>query len=208
MEGKARRKRLCGGLIACLALGAAIAAAPAGALPLQPYDGHNPFNCELQDAGQGSSVPDPGADPFCVEYDKTTQNITELGLVRFLLQEPARLARAIPKCFYFQRDHWTGWIVQDSEPELYHWDGSYFIDRARGAVGANLQNFRLLGQSFPAPNGMLRAIPPEPRCLARVDTPAEQAAVYANPALDAPRISSAPGLLGYLETWLGGLLGP
>src|SRR5205807_5135908 len=35
-----------------------------------PWDGVNPFRCELQNAGMGTSVPHPEADPFCVEYDK------------------------------------------------------------------------------------------------------------------------------------------
>ena len=26
--------------------------------------------------------------------------------------EPARVAAAVPKCFYHQTDHWTGWVVQ------------------------------------------------------------------------------------------------
>src|SRR5881227_2465503 len=59
-----------------------------------PWDGINPFDCTIQDAGQGTTVPDPGADPYCVRFDKTDQNISELGLVQFLSLEPARVAAA------------------------------------------------------------------------------------------------------------------
>jgi hypothetical protein len=95
---------------------------------------------------------------FCVEYDKTHQNLTELGLIQFLLQEPARITRAADKCFYFQHDHWTGWIEEGGEPELYHWDGSYMIDMARGAVGGHVANFRIGGE--PASPADYFTIPP------------------------------------------------
>ena len=39
-----------------------------------------------------------------------------------------------------------GPIVQDSEPEAWHWDGSYWFDRARGAGGVHVANFRIGGQ--------------------------------------------------------------
>jgi hypothetical protein len=110
-------------LLACLGL-----AAPASASlmqPIQPWDGQNPFNCELQQLGQTVDYPDPDADPLCVEFDKTQQNIApDLGLVDFLSKEPARVAAAVPKCFYFQHDHWTGSIAQGEDPELWNWDGS------------------------------------------------------------------------------------
>ena len=76
-----------------------------------PYDGDNPFRCKTQNTGTGVDYPDPDADPFCVEYDKTQQNVTDFGIVDFLLQEPARVAAAVPKCFYHQTDHWTGSVV-------------------------------------------------------------------------------------------------
>ena len=121
-------------------------AAPAAGQP-QPYDGHIPFACTLQQAGTGTDFPDPNADPFCVEFDKTHQNATELGVVQFLSMEPARVAAASPKCFYFQRDHWTGSVVQGQSPETYHWDGSYFFDKARGLGGVYVENFRIGGQT-------------------------------------------------------------
>ena len=128
---------------------ALLAAANAGAQSpptvVGPYDGQIPFRCELQNVGTGTDFPDPGADPFCVEFDKTNQNVTDFGLVDFTAQEPARVAAAGSKCFYFQRDHWTGSVVQGQQPELWHWDGDYWFDRARGVGGVSVRNFRLGG---------------------------------------------------------------
>src|SRR4051794_19675288 len=138
-----RRGLLC----AALALAGVLAAVPAHASGPAPWDGTNPFVCTLQQLGGGTDFPQPDADPFCVEYDKTHQNVTELGVVQFLSQEPARVAAASPKCFYFQRDHWTGSVVQGQPPETYHWDGSYWFDKARGAGGVFVENFRIGGQS-------------------------------------------------------------
>ncbi len=166
--------------------------------PVGPWDGSNPFNCVNQDVGTGTDFPDPGADPFCVEFDKTAQNVTDFGIVDFLSKEPARVAAATSKCFYFQHDHWTGSIVQGSEPELWHWDGSYFFDRAKGIGGAHLTNFRLGGTPMDAtpyvppayapyfePTGgggaiVLLETDPDPICGALVDTPAEREQVYSS----------------------------
>ena len=109
-------------------------ASTAVAEPIAPYDGSNPFKCKTQNVGTGVDIRDPDADPFCVEFDKRSQNITNFGIVDFLLLEPARVAAATPKCFYHQTDHWTGSIVQGTEPTLWHWDGRYFFDKARGVV--------------------------------------------------------------------------
>src|SRR5581483_7880357 len=77
----------CLGLVVFLA-----AAAPAGAAKVVGWDGSNPFDCVTQNVGFGTNFPDPDADPFCVEFDKRRQNVTELGVVDFLSQEPARVA--------------------------------------------------------------------------------------------------------------------
>jgi hypothetical protein len=129
---------------------AALAGAPhAGAQSqVTPWDGVNPFLCTLQQVGTGTDFPDPDADPFCVEFDKTHQNVTDLGLVDFISKEPARVAAASPKCFYFQSDHWTGSIVQGQAPETYHWDGHYYFNKATGAGGVYVENFRIAGQSY------------------------------------------------------------
>jgi hypothetical protein len=190
------------------------AATNTAAGPYAPWDGTNPFNCQNQDVGTGTDFPDPGADPFCVEFDKTQQNVTDLGIAEFLANEPARTAAAVNKCFYFQSDHWTGSVVQGEQPELWHWDGQYFFDKAIGAGGVNLQNFRILGQPASLPPGVLPPefqpyfdqggggayvaanIPADPSCAAKVDTPEERAQVYANGiAPPAPPAESGPPAL-------------
>jgi hypothetical protein len=174
----------------------ALCAAPAGAQEPAPWDGSNPFNCELQDVGTGTEFPHPQADPFCVEFDKTSQNVTDLGIVDFLLNEPARTAAAAPKCFYFQSDHWTGSVVQGQDPELWHWDGTYFFDKATGSGGVSLHNLRILGQPADASQfvpddfkpylyeggggggKLVTGLPADPTCAARVDTAQEKAQIY------------------------------
>ena len=166
------------------------------ATPIAPYDGSNPFRCKVQNVGTGVDFPDPDADPFCVEFDKTNQNVTQFGIVDFLANEPARVAAAVPKCFYHQTDHWTGSIVQGGQPTLWHWDGSYFFDKARGMGGVNVQNFVVGGVPFdprllagfppeysayfaPGGGGVFVTIgPADPNCVARVDTPDEVKRVY------------------------------
>jgi hypothetical protein len=137
-----------GGLAALIVSFAVGATAASAAEAPTPWDGRNPFNCVLQQAGMGTEVPDPDADPFCIEYDKRHQNVSEGGVVEFLSKEPARVALASPKCFYFQSDHWRGSFVQD-EPstKTYEWDGHYFFDKAKGEGGAWVTNFNLGGQS-------------------------------------------------------------
>lgn len=171
-------------------------AAPAAAAPIAPYDGENPFRCKTQNTGLGVDFPDPGADPFCVKYDKTQQNVTDLGIVDFLLLEPARVAAAVPKCFYHQTDHWTGSVVQGVGPELWNWEGRYFFDKARGMGGVFVANARVGGvpldprtlPGFPpeyepyfGPGGggvYTDTIAAEPTCAEKVDTPEEVKKVY------------------------------
>src|SRR3954454_1211203 len=134
-------------LLAVLALAPA-AAAEAASSPPTGWDGTNPFTCTLQNAGFGTDVPDPGADPYCVEFDKRRQNVTQLGVVDFLSHEPARVAAAVPKCFYFQSDHWRGSVVQDDgSTRTYEWDGHYYFDKAKGEGGVWVTNFSLNGQT-------------------------------------------------------------
>lgn len=182
-------------LVALVLLPAAEAGAQA--TPFAPYDGSNPFNCELQDVGTGTDFPHPEADPFCVRFDKTSQNITDFGIVDFLTNEPARVAGAGDKCFYYQRDHWTGSVVQGQPPELWNWVGGYFFDKAKGVGGVSVRDFRLLGE----PGDMTPYVPAayapyfdadggggvlvteyadsvDPTCAAKVDTPEEAEHVY------------------------------
>ena len=138
------RRVLIGGCTTLLLLCTASAAAQQ---PSGGWDGSNPFRCTLQNVGFGTEFPQPGADPFCVEFDKRQQNVTELGVVEFATKEPARVAAASPKCFYFQTDHWRGSVVQNNPAtETYAYDGSYFFDKARGAGGVAVRNFRVAGQ--------------------------------------------------------------
>lgn len=126
----------------------------AGAAPAQQdvtgYDGSNPFRCVLQQAGQGTDIPDPGADPLCVEYDKTRQDVSDTTIAAFLAGEPQRFAMAGDKCFYFQHDHWRSRVVAGQPAtETYRFDGSYFLDRAAGRGGAYAENFSINGQPAP-----------------------------------------------------------
>src|SRR4051795_6866952 len=106
--------------VGCAALILALAPSAAAVAPPSPWDGRNPFNCTLQNAGMGTAVPHPGADPFCIEFDKRHQNVSQLGVVEFLSHEPARVAAASPKCFYFQSDHWRGAIRECGAPTHTH----------------------------------------------------------------------------------------
>ena len=174
------------------------ASAAAQSPPIAPWDGTNPFNCVEQDVGTGTEFPDPGADPFCVKFDKTNQNVTDFGIADFAAQEPARVAAASTKCFYFQNDEWTGSIQQGEEPETWHWQGRYFFDRAKGVGGVSVTDFRVGGAPFDAtpyvppeyagyfaPNGgggviVTEEPDPDPSCAQKVDTEEERAAVYAS----------------------------
>lgn len=171
-------------------------AAPALAAPIAPYDGENPFRCKTQNTGFGVDYPDPGADPFCVRYEKTQQNVSDFGIVEFLLLEPARVAAAVPKCFYHQTDHWTGSVVQGTGPELWNWEGRYFFDKARGIGGVFIANARVGGvpldprvlpgfppeyQAYFGPGGggvYTDSVAAEPSCTEKVDTPEEAKKVY------------------------------
>lgn len=133
------------GVVAALAM---TIVAPAWGATLKPWDGTNPFVCTIQYAGQGTTFPNPQADPFCVDYDKTHQDISQLGLVTFLTKEPARVAAAVDKCWYYQQDHWTGQIIAgDSSTETYHFDGHYFFDKRWGAGGVYVENFTINHQT-------------------------------------------------------------
>jgi hypothetical protein len=180
-------------LLAIAVLTGVLLATGAGPAPAQTgtsgWDGTNPFECTLQYAGTEAGVPDPAADPYCVEFDKRHQNVTELGVVQFLSLEPARVAAASPKCFYFQHDHWVGSIQQgNAATQTYAWDGSYFFDKARGTGGVYVENFSFNGQTgdpsqlpgFPAEykpffgngrGGVQRseAVDADPSCIARAE---------------------------------------
>ena len=156
-------------LAAAVVLALTAPAAAAGELPTG-WNGENPFACELQQAGLGPTGPHPEADPYCVEFDKRRQNVSQLGFVDFLSKEPARVAAATDKCFYFQSDHWRGSVVQeDGSTKTYEWDGHYFFDKARGDGGVWVTNFNFNGQT-----GDPRAIPGFPPEYGRFFNPLER----------------------------------
>jgi len=140
------------GLVAALAAGLALGAAGTASAQDGPqpdgWDGTNPFVCELQHAGFNATGAHPEADPYCVDFDKTHQNVDQLGIVEFLSLEPARVSAASPKCFYFQSDHWRSSVVQaDGLTKLYEWDGHYFLDKATGEGGGWVTNFNINGHT-------------------------------------------------------------
>jgi hypothetical protein len=145
--------RIGGGLIGRVApitvLVIGCAAANAHALaPPSPWDGRKPFRCEVQNARFEAEGRHPGRDPYCVHFNKTRQNVTGLGIVDFLSKEPARVAAALPKCFYYQKDRWRAAVVQnDATTKLYHWRGHYFFDKARGDGGVWVTEFTVNGQT-------------------------------------------------------------
>ena len=193
------RVAVAGVVAAALALAVA-ASGGAASEPPSAWDGANPFACELQDAGMGATVKHPDADPFCIEFDKRHQNVTQLGVVEFLSKEPARVAAAVDKCFYFQSDHWRAAVVQDDgSTKLYEWDGHYFFDKAKGDGGAWVTNFNVNGRTGdptalpgfppayapyfgPGTGGVIThdEIPADPACVAK----AAEHSPYAAPAPD------------------------
>jgi hypothetical protein len=83
-------------------------------------------------------------DPLCVEYQKRDITADNGGAAAFLLAEPARFAIALPKCKYWQQDHWR--VQLDSKDEhIVGWDGSYWFDKGTGRAGAILRNFSVEG---------------------------------------------------------------
>jgi hypothetical protein len=151
------------GVVAVTLVAAGLALAATGlADPQMPtgWDGVNPFTCELQQAGFGPTGPHPDADPYCIEFDKRKQNVDQLGVVDFLSNEPARVAAASDKCFYFQSDHWRGSVVQsDGTTKTYEWDGHYYFDKARAEGGAWVTNFNVNGHT--GDPRQVPGIPPE-----------------------------------------------
>jgi hypothetical protein len=181
----------------------------AASSPPTPWDGTNPYNCVVQNAGTGTQVPDPGADPYCVSFDKTNQNVTQLGLLTFALNEPARTAAAVPKCFYFQEDHWRGSVIQsDGSTEVYEFIGHYFFNKATGDGGAWITDFNIANQTFdptqipgfppqegqyfgPGTGGVITHddVPADPQCAAL----AAKEQVYAQTPAATPRCVAAGG---------------
>src|SRR5207249_8825054 len=86
--------------------------------------------------GEGVAPPLDGCafDPLCVEYEKRDITATNGGAIDFLAAEPARFAIAIPKCRYWQLDHWRV-QVSPGAPTIVGWDGDYWVNK-RNSTGA------------------------------------------------------------------------
>ena len=176
----------------------ALATATASAAPFAPYDGSNPFRCKIQNVGTGVDFPDPGADPFCVEFDKTNENVTDFGIVDFLLNEPARVAAAVPSasttrpttgrdrsCRAPSRPSGTGTAATSSTRRA-GWAAS--ASTTSSSAGLPMDP-RLLPGLPGRVLALLRAgdgggaflnqtVPADPSCAARVDTPQEVKKIY------------------------------
>src|SRR2546428_451929 len=111
--------------------------------PLSPPAAGATHHC-----GEGVAPPLDGCafDPLCVEYEKRDITATNGGAIDFLAAEPARFAIAIPKCRYWQLDHWR---VQPSpgDPTIVGWDGDYWFNKRNSTGAAELMNFTIGGQS-------------------------------------------------------------
>ncbi len=118
---------------------------PVGALradPVAPFV-DPPFTTAcgaIHHFGEGVAPPVDGCafDPLCVEYEKRDITATNGGAIDFLAAEPARFAIAIPKCRYWQLDHWR---VQPSpgDPTIVGWDGDYWFNKRNSTGAAELR---------------------------------------------------------------------
>jgi hypothetical protein len=122
--------------------------APAQPSPVTPYFAP-PFAhaCTVHSFGEGEA-PEPGAypdDPFCVEYAKRDITLDNGGAVDFLLAEPNRFAAALPKCAYWQQDHWSVQVSR-GDTAIIRWDGSYWFDKGTGQAASRLRNLTIAGQ--------------------------------------------------------------
>lgn len=116
--------------------------------PITPYYAP-PFahDCTVHRFGEGEA-PDLTAypdDPLCVEYAKRNITVDNGGAVAFALAEPARFAIALPKCQYWQQDHWRVQVDRQQQ-HIVQWDGSYWFDKGTGQAAARLRHVTIEGQ--------------------------------------------------------------
>lgn len=121
-------------------------APPSG--PVTPYHAP-PFarHCVLHSFGEGEA-PDPADypdDPLCVQYAKRDITLDDGGAVAFLRAEPDRFAVALPKCQYWQRDHWSVQVSR-GDTAVIRWDGSYWFDKGTGQAAGRLRHLRVGGK--------------------------------------------------------------
>jgi hypothetical protein len=123
------------------------AATPQVTGPFRPYFAP-PFanSCTVHEFGEGVAPPQSGIpdDPLCVEYAKRDITITDGGAIGFLAAEPARFLVAVPKCGYWQQDHWSVQFGPGQLPVI-RWDGNYWFDEGTGQAGARLHDLRVGG---------------------------------------------------------------
>ena len=102
--------------------------------------------CVFHHFGEGQAPPLDGCpdDPFCVEYEKRDITVDNGGAIKFLAAEPARFADAVPKCRYWQRDHWRIQVSSGDQP-IVGWDGSYWFNKGNGTGAARFRNFTIDG---------------------------------------------------------------
>jgi hypothetical protein len=132
---------------------------------VQPYFAP-PFadDCTVHRFGEGvapdlNSYPD---DPLCVEYAKRDITVDNGGAIRFLLAEPARFAIALPKCQYWQQDHWSVQFSRGDVPVV-RWDGSYWFDKGTGQAASRLHDLRIGGQRAGLRRAARRVAPYSPQ---------------------------------------------
>ena len=143
----------------CAGSPAVSAARPASAPPTRA--GTAPTRSPAsQHAGFGATVPHPDADPFCVEFDKRRQNVTELGVVDFLSQGArARRRRGRQVLLLPVRPLARLGRAGRRLDEDLRWDGHYFFDKARGEGGVWVTNFNVNGHT--GDPRQIPGIPPE-----------------------------------------------
>jgi hypothetical protein len=131
-----------------LLLSAVVAVAAGAASAQQPPAPYTdpPFasRCMVQHFDEGQ-IPDINGfpqDPLCVEFQKRDITASNGGAIRFLAAEPSRFLIAIPKCQYWQQDHWRVQVTPDTTT-IVGWDGSYWFDKGNGTGGARLRNFKI-----------------------------------------------------------------
>jgi hypothetical protein len=145
--------------------GGVAAAAGAAPSPAGPYEDPSfGAQCQWHRFGEGEA-PDLTAypdDPLCVEYAKRDITVDDGGAIRFLLAEPARFAIALPKCQYWQLDHWSVQFTRGDVPVV-RWDGSYWFDKGTGQAAGRLRHLTVGGQptSIARAAALVRPLSPE-----------------------------------------------
>jgi hypothetical protein len=173
-------------LLTALLICAAIACPAEAASRATRWNGANPFRCTLQTAGPRPGGADPGADPYCLQFNPSHPHFIDQGIVDFLLKKPGRVAAASPKCFSFQSSRWRGAVSRWDPVAIYAFAAHYFFDKATGDAGTWVTGFTVFGRTFNpralpgfppgygrdfrlGTGGFIRhhAVPTSPRCITR-----------------------------------------